>query len=144
MTLYLIGSLRNPRVPVITKKIRALGIEVFEDWFSAGKSADDSWKSYEQARGHSYLQALKGHAARHVFAFDHQHLSAAEAVVLVLPAGKSGHLELGWALGRGKRGYILLAPGDVRWDVMYQFADEVHASDKTLLTSLKGKYGHRD
>ena len=36
MKVYLIGSLRNPKVPKIAEKIRALGFEVFDDWFAAG------------------------------------------------------------------------------------------------------------
>jgi hypothetical protein len=53
-------------------------------------------------------------------------LDAATDVVLVLPAGKSGHLELGYCAGKGKRTYILLeADADPRWDVMYQFADVI-------------------
>ena len=48
---------------------------------------------------------------------------AGDIAVLVLPAGKSGHLELGYMIGSGKRGYILFDDDveDCRWDVMYQF-----------------------
>lgn len=122
--IYLIGSLRNTEVPRIAEKLRKEGHEVFDDWFAAGPEADDKWRDYEKGRGRSYLEALTGHAARNVFAFDYRHLTTADCVVLVLPAGKSGHLELGWALGQGKCGYILLDNPD-RWDVMYQFADGV-------------------
>jgi hypothetical protein len=39
-------------------------------------------------------------------------LSAADTVVLVQPAGRSAHLEFGWAVGAGKFGIILLADGE--------------------------------
>lgn len=119
--IYIIGSLRNPEVPKIANKIREAGFEAFDDWYAAGPEADDKWREYEMARGHSYMEALTGHAARNVFAFDKRHLDRADAVILTLPAGKSGHLELGYSLGRGRRGYVLLDNPD-RWDVMYQFA----------------------
>lgn len=123
--IYLIGSLRNPEIPKIASTLRELTKQqVFDDWYAAGPEADDYWKKYEQEKGHDYKTALKGFAARNVFQFDKTHLSNAESVVLALPAGKSGHLELGWSLGKGKRGYILLDSPD-RWDVMYQFADMV-------------------
>lgn len=133
--IYLIGSLRNPEVPTIANKLRAEGFEVFDDWYAAGPEADDKWRDYEKERGHSYQQALKGHAAKNVYNFDRTHLTNATDVVLVLPAGKSGHLELGWALGKGKRGYILLDNPE-RWDVMYQFATGVFDKLEDLICEL--------
>jgi hypothetical protein len=133
--IYLIGSLRNPQVPLIANELRAAGHEVFDDWYSAGPEADDKWRDYERGRGRTFQEALSGHAARNVFAFDHRHLERADAVVLVLPAGKSGHLELGWSLGKGKPGFVLLDSPD-RWDVMYQFATKVVTSVEELKHSL--------
>lgn len=137
MKLYLIGSLRNPNIPEIAKALRADGHEVFDDWFAAGPEADDYWRSYEQTRGSTYEQALAGHAATHVFEFDKKHLDACDAAILALPAGRSGHLELGYVLGKGKPGYILLADEEKRWDVMYKFATGVYSDLDTLAAALK-------
>lgn len=93
--IYLIGSLRNPEVPRIAEKLRAEGHIVFDAWYSAGALADDSWRDHEKFMGHSFIEALRGPAATHVFGFDKKFLTQADTVVLVLPAGKSGHLELG-------------------------------------------------
>ena len=135
MNIYLIGSLRNSEVPNIANKIRELGHSVFDDWFAAGPEADDKWREYEQVRGRTYLEALGGEAARNVFAFDKRHLDAADAAILLLPAGKSGHLELGYIIGSGRRGYVLLDSPD-RWDVMYQFATGVYDNIDNLLKEL--------
>lgn len=137
-SLYIIGSLRNPVVPDIANAFQALGIDTFSDWFGAGERADDAWREHEQKRGRNYLQALKGYGARHVFEFDKYHLERCDAAVLVLPAGKSGHLELGYAAGRGKPTYILLPEEPERWDVMYQFATGVYDKMEPLLQALKG------
>jgi hypothetical protein len=139
--IYLIGSLRNPRVPVLAEKLRAAGFDVFDDWYAAGPKADDCWQQYEKQRGHSFSEALRGHAAKNVFEFDRRHLVDASAVVLVLPAGKSGHLELGWALGRGTPGYILLDGEPERYDVMYQFANGVADSVSDLIHMLNRQRG---
>lgn len=138
MVIYLIGSLRNPEIPKIGEQIRSHGFEVFDDWFAAGPIADDSWRDYEMARGHSYMEGLKGWAANHVFEFDFFHLNRSNAGVLILPAGISGHLELGYLIGRGKPGYILL-PKDrpPRWDVMYKFARGVYDSLDNLIQGMK-------
>ena len=134
--LYLIGSLRNPAVPFVAESIRDLGFDVFDDWFAAGKIADDSWRDYETARSRSYAEALRGYAARHVFDFDMEHLNASDAAVLLLPAGKSGHLELGYILGQGKPGYVLFDAVPERWDVLYQLATDVFFEQEALLGAL--------
>ena len=134
--VYVIGSLRNEALTAISSAIRAAGHYVFDDWFAAGPHADDAWRAYEIARGHSYREALNGHAANHVFAYDKSHLDDAEVVVLALPAGKSGHLELGYAIGAGKRAYILLDKDYDRWDVMYRFANGVCDSLDELVSLI--------
>lgn len=137
MRIYLIGSLRNPRVQEVAKQLRTAKHVVFDCWTAAGPEADSYWQAYEMGRGHSFINALQGYAARHVFEYDKKHLDAAEAVVLMTPAGKSGHLELGYALGRGTPGFILLDDGEPeRWDVMYAFADGVYASVSALIEAL--------
>ena len=137
--IYLIGSLRNPEVPKIANKLEEYGFDIFADWYAAGETADDSWRDYEKARGRTYLEALNGYAAKNVFEFDKRHLERSEAVILVAPAGKSGHLELGWALGKGKPGYYLLDNPD-RWDVMLQFCSLVTDKLEDIVEDLRPKF----
>jgi hypothetical protein len=139
LKVYLIGSLRNPGIPETAFAMRTLGLEVFDDWYAAGPHADDCWKAYEQGKGLSYTEALRGHAARHVFSFDKRHLDESDAAVLALPAGRSGHLELGYMKGQGKPVAVLLDDPE-RWDVMYQFADAVCDSTDALLDWLRVRY----
>lgn len=134
--IYLIGSLRNEDIPSIAKELRGNGLEVFDDWYAAGPEADDMWRDYEKGRGRSYTEALQGLAADHVFRFDLTHLERASAAILVLPCGKSGHLELGYCIGRGKPGYVLLDNPE-RWDVMYKFATLVTADLQEIVTHVK-------
>jgi nucleoside 2-deoxyribosyltransferase len=134
--LYVIGSLRNPQIPSIAKALREAGHEVFDDWYAAGPEADDYWQRYEKERGHNLAQGLNGLSAAHVFNFDKTHLDASDAVVLVLPAGKSAHLELGYVLGCGKPGYVLYSEEPERWDVMYKFATGVFTDFDSLVKEL--------
>ena len=136
-SIYVIGSLRNPNIPSIGNAIRTIGFEAFDDWHSAGPTADDEWQRYERECGRSYGEALRGYAAKNVFAFDKKHLDRCDAAVLVMPAGKSGHLELGYMLGKGKIGYVLFDQEPERWDVMYQFADVVFFSGEEFLEYLR-------
>ena len=84
--IYLIGSLRNPRIPEIAAQLRKAGHDVFDDWFAAGPEADDYWQKYEQNRGHNFKQGLEGYAANHVYNFDKHHLDRCDIAILALPA----------------------------------------------------------
>lgn len=140
--VYVIGSLRNSAVLDVTLALEEqLDVEVFSDWLAAGPEADDYWRQYEMARGRTYEEALLGYAARHVFEFDKHHLDTSDAAVLVYPAGKSGHLELGYMVGRGKPCAILLDADYERWDVMLQFADVVSKDLDTVVSKLKEELG---
>jgi nucleoside 2-deoxyribosyltransferase len=136
--LYLIGSLRNPDVPILGNDLRRLGFVVFEDWFAAGEKADDAWQAYEQGRGHTFAEALGGYAAQHVFKFDYHHLIETDIGVLIMPAGKSGHLEAGFLIGQGKPVYVLLPEEPDRFDVMYAFFSGVFCAKEDLMKELKG------
>ena len=135
-TIYVIGSLRNPAIPILGCRLRDAGFDVFDDWFAAGKIADDEWQAYETTRGRNYAEALRGYASDHVFMFDHYHLERADIALLALPAGKSGHLEFGFIRGRCKPGFVLFAGAPERWDQMYKFANGVAFSVDELLRCL--------
>lgn len=138
-SLYLIGSLRNDEaVTAFANKLQAaIGIEVYASWASCGPNADDYWKKYEEARGADYQTALNGWSATNVFAHDKMHLDRTSGAVMLLPCGKSCHLELGYTIGRGKPGWILLDSPD-RWDVMYRFATDRCLDFDALVKSIKG------
>ena len=132
-SIYVIGSLRNPKIPQVANILREAGHDVFDDWFSPGRQCDDRWQEYERARGRTYLEALAGYHAEHQFEFDLRHIRRVEVGVLVAPAGKSAHMELGYMIGRGQRGYILLEEEPKRFDLMYKFAHGIALDTDQLL-----------
>lgn len=136
-SIYLIGSLRNTEVPLIGDKIRQAGFEAFDQWYSAGPEADDHFKQYHIDRGNSYAEALKSYAAKHIFSFDKFHLDRCDAAILILPAGRSCHIELGYVIGQNKPGYVLLDNEEARWDLMYQFATGIYSNLDDLIKELK-------
>jgi len=139
MRVYLIGSLRNPNVPTIAATLRAAGHEVFDDWHSAGPEADDHMRDYLRARGQDYNTALRSYAVQHVFNFDKRHLDRSDVAVLVMPGGKSAHLELGYVAGSGGRGIILMDGEPERLDIMHAFAERVVFSVDELVAYLAVK-----
>lgn len=135
-SLYMIGSLRNRAgVTQVAKEIREVhNIEAFDDWLAPGPEADDHWKEYEMGKGHKYKDGLNGWAAKHVFEFDKRHLDRCDGGVLILPAGKSCHLEAGY-IARTKPLFILLDDPE-RWDVMYLFAKYICFNHAELLDAI--------
>ena len=123
--IYIIGSLRNPKIPEVGNAVRAAGFEAFDDWHGTGPQADDHWYEYEKLRGRSFPEALAGRAAQNTFALDRDNILRSEGVIMVLPAGRSGHMEFGFARRGGVPGVILLDKEPDRYDVMYNFASLV-------------------
>lgn len=140
-SVYLIGSLRNPQVPVVGNALRAAGYDAFDQWFGGGRDADEEFLRYARVRGWSYAEALASEAVENTFEFDYRHLVRCRAAVLVAPAGKSAHMELGWVIGSGKPGFVLFPAEPERFDVMYRFClkngGTVCFSLDELLTKLK-------
>ncbi len=138
--VYIVGSLRNPQVLAVANKIREDSrFDVFDDYMAAGPEGDDYWKRYETQRGHDYVAALKGRAARHVFNYDKAYIDMADVIVVVFPAGKSCMMEAGYSRARGKTVLFLLdeTTAKDRHDVMSQFATDIFTSVEDLCTALK-------
>lgn len=144
-SVYVIGSLRNPQVPLVGNALRAAGFDAFDDWFGGGREADDEWQKYEKTRGRSYGEALSGYLAQNTFRLDRTHLERCDAAVLLAPSGRSAHLELGFIVGRGKPAFVLFPAEPERWDVMYQFCfmtgGDVVTTVDDLITRLRALYG---
>jgi hypothetical protein len=136
-SIYIIGSLRNPAIVSFANELQEQGFEAFSDWFSCGPDADDFLRDYSKARGRNYKQTLQSYAARHIFAFDKSHIDRCDAAVMVMPAGKSGHLELGYVIGKGKPGFILFDEEPERVEVMHQFATDIFFNKEELFKTLK-------
>ena len=142
INVYLIGSLRNPEIPNVANKLRDAGYDVFDEWFSSGEKADDAWQEYCNKRGFTYKEALAGRHAQHVFALDRAYLDLSDVSVMVLPAGKSASLELGYTRGKGKPAFILLNGADEgRYEIMPNVATAVCRGMDELLFQLHDKFG---
>ena len=135
--IYLIGALKNWSIVALTNELEALGFEVFSEWLCAGPDADTWLLNYAKERGWSYKDALYSYAARQIFEFDKKHIDRSDLVIMVMPCGKSGHMELCYARGCGKPGYILFEDEPARMDVMYQFATNVFFTKVDLIHELR-------
>lgn len=137
-SIYVAGSLANPEIMPLANRLRAEGFDAFDEWLCGGPQMDRCWEAYEKARGRTFLEALQSYHAKHAFAFDKFHLDRCEALVMVMPCGKSGWAEMAYTIGRGKPAYVLATDGIERFDVMIQFCTAIFTSVEDLLAALKG------
>lgn len=123
MKVYIAGSLANKLIPTITEQVQEWDHDAFSEWFTPGPDADVNWRDYELALGNNYRQALRLPSAQNTYQFDKKHIDLSDIMVVVLPCGKSAHLEAGYFVGKGKPVlmYFPDASDPERWDVMYNF-----------------------
>ena len=111
MRIYLASSCRNPHQPSVLAVLRAAGHDVFDFRNPAPDNDGFRWSEIDPAwqewTPEQYRSALAHPIAERSFKFDMDALRACDACVLVLPCGRSAHLELGWAVGAGKLTFIL-------------------------------------
>jgi hypothetical protein len=64
-----------------------------------------------------------------------------DVCVMVLPCGRSAHLELGYAVGAGKR-TIALLQGECEPDLMYKMVERLCVSIEEVLQAVR-EWEHR-
>jgi hypothetical protein len=119
--------------------IRAEGHEVYDfrnpepgDNGFHWSEIDPDWQTWIPKQ---YIEALDHPLAVDGFGKDHAAMEWADTFVLVLPCGRSAHLELGWACGAGKRTAILL-DDTFEPELMYKEADLITPSRVRILDWL--------
>jgi len=122
MKIYVASSWRNTRHSTVVTILRGVGHDVYDFKNPEGKSfhwseIDPDWQKWgpgEFQKGLDHPLAVEG------FAQDKKALDDCEVCVLLLPCGRSAHLEAGYAVGQGKPTYILLSKGE-QPELMYKF-----------------------
>ena len=114
--VYVASSWRNEFQPAIVQLVLRAGHEVYDfrhpaegDHGFAWRGLDPDWEQWEPRL---FRQNLDHPIAAVGFGKDLDAMNWADTFVLVQPCGRSAHLELGWAIGQGKRTAILLHGGE--------------------------------
>lgn len=136
--IYLASSWRNERQPEIVNLLRDAGHLVY-DFKNPPNGTGFAWsqvaekgeiKTYEQ-----YMAALAHPIAAAGYLSDFRAMEWADTCVLLLPCGRSAHLEAGWFAGRGKRLLILTQDGEEP-ELMALMANGIFESEYQLLAEL--------
>lgn len=138
--IYLASSWRNPQQPAAVEVLRQAGHEVYDFRNPPGgipngfrwSELDPEWQKWKAA---TCRAALKQPLAQQGFNSDFDGMKWADVGVLLLPCGRSAHLELGWMAGAGKRTIILTKDGEEP-ELMALLASEICVSMDEVLATL--------
>lgn len=137
--VYVASSWRNTTQPIVCQALERFGIDHYDFKNPSADNHGFHWSevmpSYEKGTSQNqasdmteYLEALKHPISEAGFASDMGALERADCTILILPCGRSAHLELGYAVGKGQRTAILLDPDEddkVTPELMYKMVDHI-------------------
>ena len=139
--IYVASSWRNPLQAGVVAALQSDGHLVYDfknprpgDRGFAWSEIDPNWMKWT---AEEYRAALDHPIAKAGFASDFNAMKWADTFVLVLPCGRSAHLELGWACGQGKQTLVLTRDGEEP-ELMAKMCDHICTSLDELRTILSG------
>lgn len=156
MKIYVASSWRNERQPIIVQTLRLEGHKVYdfknpEENGDSGfhwSDIDSNWQQWSQTQ---FRESLTHPIAKHGFKRDFDAMTWADAFVLLMPCGRSAHLEAGWAVGAKKPLAIYLSDGEpelmygmasklvVNLIEMVEWAEEAQAIVEAMSSEQEGK-----
>jgi hypothetical protein len=142
MKVYVASSWRNAKQPHIVALLRSAGHEVYDyknpargvkgfSWSDADPGLKNNGPRYFASKLDENEVALAG------FRRDRDALNWCDVCVLVLPCGRSAHLEAGYACGQGKKVLFMLDEDGWEPELMYLLGSGFCITDQDLLVALR-------
>lgn len=146
MKIYVASSWRNKFQPDVVLILRAMGHGVYdfrapdvpggvEGGFS-WREVDENWSTWSPRQ---YRDGLASAQAAHGFRRDMEALKNCDLCVLVLPCGRSAHLELGFAAAKAKT--IVYFPPECSEqqepELMYRMCDHIAIDLPELIQQVR-------
>lgn len=150
MKIYVASSWRNEAAHrSAVDMLRAAGHDVYDFRNPAPGDNGFAWRQIDPDRDWlkdpaRFRAGLAHPIAQHGFRLDMSALTGADATVLVLPCGRSAHLELGYAVGAGQRTIVLLDTPMSEPELMYLACDAMCVSIGEVLFELETPVRERE
>lgn len=138
--IYVASSWRNHYQPLVIEALRTAAHDVYDfrnprvgnhgfHW----SEVDPAWETWTPTTYHEKLQHPVSQAG---YALDWGAMQGADTGVLVLPSGRSAHIEAGYFVGAGKELHILMLDRQEP-ELMYLMATSICLSIDDLVVRLK-------
>jgi hypothetical protein len=140
--IYVASSWRNKEQAGVVQRLRVEGHEVYD--FRNPAPGDDGfrWSEIEPEwlnwNAERFREALKHPIAEHGFSNDWNAMVWADTCVMVLPCGRSAHIEAGYFVGAGKL-LIILMIGENEPELMYKMTPHICLSIDEVVGVLSQK-----
>ncbi len=110
-SVYVASSWRNLYQPAIVKALQGLGLEVYDFRNPEPGNNGFGWRSidpdWQQWSPEQWREALKHPISQHSYELDRGGMDRSECCVLVLPSGRSAHMEAAFMAAQGKPVFTL-------------------------------------
>ena len=135
MRVYVASSWRNEVYPEVVRTLREAGHDVYDFRHQSVSWEEFDWNVIDGVKSEDLFDVLDHPVVRKRFNSDMTALQGCDAVVCVLPCGRSAHLELGYGIGTKKRTVLLWHDGDEP-DIMHNAVDRIVFSIPEILSAL--------
>lgn len=144
MKIYVASSWRNNIQSSVVSLLRQYGFEVYDFKNPAPGEHGFSWKEIqpdcENWTTDEYIKILDHPIAERGFNLDWQAMQDVSACVLVLPCGRSAHIEAGYFVGANKPLFIYIPTEKTEPELMYKMANGVFSNSGELLDALRDAF----
>ena len=123
--IYLASSWRNPFIDEVSTALAEANIRHYDFRSDGGfhwSEVDPDYKD-KNLTFTDYIRMASSPEANTGFDRDWIHMLESRACILILPSGRSAHLEAGWFIGKGLPVGVLFKEEPVIPDLMYKMAD---------------------
>lgn len=135
--IYVASSWRNEWQPTVVARLRDAGHSVYDFRHQDGFSWREIAPNWQNWTPEQYRTILLTHPiVAQGFLADMRAMQWADTGVLVMPCGRSAHMELGWLAGAGKRTIILLS--QMEPELMTLIANDICLSIEEVVQVLRG------
>lgn len=140
--IYVASSWRNEQQQAVIEALRADRHEVYDFKHPTPDNDGFHWSAIEpdyiKWTPTQYAYAVtESPVAAKGFAFDRDALHWCDTCVLLLPSGRSAHIEAGYAAGQGKHLFILLSEDQFQPELMYLLADGMGLTIRDMLVHFR-------
>lgn len=139
MKIYVASSWRNVYQPRVVELLGTLQHEVYDfrhpkegNAGFAWEDISENWKSWTTE---DYIKALNTGIANDGHGHDYAAMQWADVCVVVMPCGRSSHVEAGWFAGKDKPVYVYI-PEPQEPELMYKMFAGIISTEMLLIRTF--------